>query len=333
MRVSTTSGRRRVTTTSGFFLVITGRPPHSEGRLGRPTDDRLHRPLTATTPERDHNGTAQTTSPTSLARPRGKHNGRSDTPFGREPMDAMPMPCQTPPQRRARTSKGRATGWSATAAMLVALATATPAGAAEAMGVGPVSQTAYPAVRQPQGRPCEPARRALEGPSHQLGLQRSGLPVEITAEFETWRRIRDAEGAEGWVLHSLLSGRRTALVAPWSKGGPVSLYQKPNATSAVEAQLQPGVLGSVRSCDGAWCRISGTGSTASCSSRRCGASIRTRRSTEAGRTARSALKRSAWGAAAPRRRRARFRGPPAGAGGARRRLPRRGCRRGRSRPR
>ena len=36
--------------------------------------------------------------------------------------------------------------------------------------------------------------------------QRAGLPVEITAEFENWRRIRDADGTEGWVYHSLLSG-------------------------------------------------------------------------------------------------------------------------------
>src|SRR5215207_5187614 len=45
---------------------------------------------------------------------------------------------------------------------------------------------------------------------------RSALPVEVTAEFENWRRIRDWEGAEGWVYHSLLSGRRTATIA--SKG-------------------------------------------------------------------------------------------------------------------
>ena len=41
---------------------------------------------------------------------------------------------------------------------------------------------------------------------------RAGLPVEITAEFDNWRRIRDWEGSEGWVYHSLLSGRRTAMV-------------------------------------------------------------------------------------------------------------------------
>jgi SH3-like domain-containing protein len=60
-----------------------------------------------------------------------------------------------------------------------------------------------------------------EGPSKEHRTrwvyQRAGLPVEIVAEFETWRRVRDADGSEGWVLHSLLSGRRTALVAPWSK--------------------------------------------------------------------------------------------------------------------
>lgn len=90
-------------------------------------------------------------------------------------------------------------------------------------------------------------------------FQRAGLPVEITAEFETWRKVRDSEGAEGWVLHSLLSGRRTALVAPWKKGINSTLYEKPNAQSAAVANLQPNVIANVRSCDGSWCRISGDG--------------------------------------------------------------------------
>jgi SH3-like domain-containing protein len=46
---------------------------------------------------------------------------------------------------------------------------------------------------------------------------RAGLPVEITAEFENWRRVRDSEGAEGWVYHSMLSGRRTAVVTMKSR--------------------------------------------------------------------------------------------------------------------
>lgn len=90
-------------------------------------------------------------------------------------------------------------------------------------------------------------------------FQRAGLPVEITAEFEIWRKVRDSEGAEGWVLHSLLSGRRTALVAPWKKGIDSILYSNASPKSAPVAKLQPNVIASVRGCDGAWCRILGEG--------------------------------------------------------------------------
>src|SRR5215204_4258145 len=87
-----------------------------------------------------------------------------------------------------------------------------------------------------------------EGPSkdHRTSwvFQRAGLPVEIIAEFETWRRIRDSEGTEGWVLHSLLSGRRTALVTPWAKGKqpPINLLDKADDKGGVLAHLQPGVI-------------------------------------------------------------------------------------------
>lgn len=85
----------------------------------------------------------------------------------------------------------------------------------------------------------------------------AGMPVEITAEFENWRRIRDWEGAEGWVYHSLLSGRRTAVVMPNPKTELVPLYEKPDAKSDEVAKLQSGVLGSLKSCDGEWCQFVG----------------------------------------------------------------------------
>ncbi len=65
--------------------------------------------------------------------------------------------------------------------------------------------------------------------------------------------------AEGWVYHSLLSGRRTALVAPWLKTGTVPLREKANGDAAVSARLEHGVLGSLKSCDGQWCRFIGPG--------------------------------------------------------------------------
>ncbi len=101
------------------------------------------------------------------------------------------------------------------------------------------------------------------GPSRDQDVQwvytRAGMPVEITAEFENWRRIRDWQGAEGWVYHSLLSGRRTAVVVPRLKADLVPLYASPDAKSAVVARLQAGVLGKLESCTGTWCEFSGKG--------------------------------------------------------------------------
>lgn len=145
-------------------------------------------------------------------------------------------------------------------AMLLAVSAAPLRGeAAEPVGIGPVSKLPVPRFVSLKSDRVN----LREGPSkeHRTSwvFQRSGLPVEITAEFETWRRIRDAEGSEGWVLHSLLSARRTALVAPWSKEAALPLYSKSNTTSEVSAQLQPGVLASVKACDGTWCRLTGQG--------------------------------------------------------------------------
>jgi SH3-like domain-containing protein len=88
---------------------------------------------------------------------------------------------------------------------------------------------------------------------------RVGWPVEVTAEFENWRRVRDFDGSEGWVYHSLLSGKRTAAVHLKAKTDLAPLHLKPDAQSAVTAQLQSGVLGSIKQCTGNWCRLVGDG--------------------------------------------------------------------------
>lgn len=86
---------------------------------------------------------------------------------------------------------------------------------------------------------------------------KSGLPVEITQEYENWRRIRDADGAEGWVFHSLLSGDRSAIAAPWmrDKGQEVFVSMRTDArdTGQVVAKLQPGVIVKLDECNGQWC--------------------------------------------------------------------------------
>jgi SH3-like domain-containing protein len=87
-------------------------------------------------------------------------------------------------------------------------------------------------------------------------FQRKGLPVEIVAEFENWRKIRDSDGQEGWILQQMLSGRRFAMAQNWDKQRNLALHNDASGTSATIAILSPGVLTQVESCTGEWCYVS-----------------------------------------------------------------------------
>jgi SH3-like domain-containing protein len=91
--------------------------------------------------------------------------------------------------------------------------------------------------------------------------RRAGLPLEVLSEFEGWRQVRDSEGATGWVLQSLLSGRRTALVTPWDvkadKPAPQVPVRNSDSSSAREvAIVEAGVIANIHTCDGRWCSVS-----------------------------------------------------------------------------
>ena len=84
---------------------------------------------------------------------------------------------------------------------------------------------------------------------------RRGLPVQVVGRFETWRRIRDWEGSEGWVHRSLLSGRRSVIVFE----GPAALRRKPDAKASPVARVERRVVGRLIRCDGAWCSVEFSG--------------------------------------------------------------------------
>lgn len=88
--------------------------------------------------------------------------------------------------------------------------------------------------------------------------KRKGLPVEIIQEFDLWRKIRDAEGAEGWVSHTLLSGRRNAIVNPGEGDkvkGLINLKSSPENNAETVARMEPGVVVVLKSCDLEWCEV------------------------------------------------------------------------------
>lgn len=148
---------------------------------------------------------------------------------------------------------------------VAALAAASPAAAQDAkeseagMMIGPMSKLPVPRfVSLKAGKVFVRLGPTKDYPVAYV-YRRAGEPVEITAEYNNWRRIRDSEGSEGWVWHSLLSGRRTALVAPWSKEAALPIFVKASTADRTAARLEPKVLVEVRRCDATWCRVEGDG--------------------------------------------------------------------------
>jgi SH3-like domain-containing protein len=85
-------------------------------------------------------------------------------------------------------------------------------------------------------------------------LKKDGLPVEIIREFDVWRQVRDADGDEGWVHKSMLSGKRAVIV----RGSMRTLLKTPQEGKPV-AKLEPGVIASLKTCRKEWCALSVAG--------------------------------------------------------------------------
>lgn len=80
---------------------------------------------------------------------------------------------------------------------------------------------------------------------------RPHLPVEIIAEYQVWRKVRDLEGTEGWMHQSMLSGRRSVVVT----GGTQALRRDAAPDASIVAQVEARVVGHLLACTDAWCRV------------------------------------------------------------------------------
>lgn len=97
------------------------------------------------------------------------------------------------------------------------------------------------------------------GPSADFPIQwvyvRRGLPVEVVASFDIWRKIRDSEGTEGWVNQQMLTGHRSVLVS----GAVRDLRRDPKPDADITAKLEVGVVAAISKCDPTWCEVKAGG--------------------------------------------------------------------------
>jgi SH3-like domain-containing protein len=143
--------------------------------------------------------------------------------------------------------------WRSLAALLALTAAPLPATAQSAVG----TETQLPLPRFVSLRSNEINLRTGPGSNYPIVwlYQRRGMPVEVVAEFESWRKIRDWQGTVGWVHQSMLDGRRGALVI----GGERILRRDPAAAAPGVARLQAGVIVRLGVCESDWCRMEAGG--------------------------------------------------------------------------
>ncbi|MDF1872867.1 SH3 domain-containing protein [Vannielia sp.] len=89
--------------------------------------------------------------------------------------------------------------------------------------------------------------------SHRIDwvFKRRNMPLEVTAEFGHWRRVRDQEGAGGWVHYSLISGVRTVIV----QEDMAALRMRPSNDAPTNARSEAGVVAKLGECRPEWCWI------------------------------------------------------------------------------
>lgn len=94
------------------------------------------------------------------------------------------------------------------------------------------------------------------GPGQQYPINwvftRPSVPLEIIAEFDNWRKIKDHEGAEGWISARLLSGKRTIMI----EGSVRDIKRVADNQARVLLRAEPGVIGDLLECRAdSWCRV------------------------------------------------------------------------------
>ena len=95
-----------------------------------------------------------------------------------------------------------------------------------------------------------------EGPSADTRVKwvyhRKGLPVEVVASYDAWRRVRDMDGEIGWIHTVLLSRERTAVV---NGKNDAAVRSGADAGSKTVAEAKPGAIGVLRSCGPEACKV------------------------------------------------------------------------------
>jgi SH3-like domain-containing protein len=95
--------------------------------------------------------------------------------------------------------------------------------------------------------------------------KQKGYPMQVVAEFEQWRKLKDKDGEEGWVRENLISGNRNVVII----GNKIQksnyeyqlperesiLFYHPSEDSYPVARVELNVIGKIKKCNEEWCLL------------------------------------------------------------------------------
>lgn len=135
------------------------------------------------------------------------------------------------------------------AAVLVALAIGGAIGEGAGFASGAIHKTPY------WGSISAGQARMRTGPGRNYPAswlyQRQGMPVQVIEVYPGWRKVRDPDGVEGWMIGNLVSDKRTGMV----KGSTTDLHEGPSSGARILWRAEAGVIGRLSKCHDGWCRI------------------------------------------------------------------------------
>ncbi|WP_343807526.1 SH3 domain-containing protein [Alteraurantiacibacter aestuarii] len=94
------------------------------------------------------------------------------------------------------------------------------------------------------------------GPSERYKIdwvyQRDGLPVKVVRLMQGWRLVQDPDGDQGWILGTLLSRQRHAIVIGEEA---TAMRAEPSVDAEIRWNVEPGVVGALGDCSDGWCEL------------------------------------------------------------------------------
>lgn len=82
-------------------------------------------------------------------------------------------------------------------------------------------------------------------------MRAKGWPLQVVAEYDNWRRVKDWEGHSGWVHRAMLSNQKAGVIQVET----TTLRRAPSDEGTPIAFVKMGTHAEIKKCEKNWCEV------------------------------------------------------------------------------